>query len=121
MFRVALAIFVLATTAFWPSSAAPAAVKLTGDATFFEPGLGACGAFSSPNDLIVALSPSDYAGGSHCFRHILVNWQGRTVDATVVDLCPSCNPGSIDLSPAAFQQLASLNAGRLTGVNWNFE
>ncbi|CAL1698873.1 unnamed protein product [Somion occarium] len=97
------------------------AVAFTGDATFFDPGLGACGAINNANDFIVALSPSEYAGGAHCFQRIFVTYQGRSVDATVVDLCPGCGPGSIDLSPAAFSQLASLDVGRIHGVNWNFE
>ena len=46
--------------------------------------------------------------------------QGKFVDATVVDLCPGCASGSIDLSPGAFQQLASLDAGRIQ-VTWDFE
>jgi hypothetical protein len=45
--------------------------------------------------------------------------QGRTVQATVEDTCPGCGQGSIDLTPAAFQQLASLDAGRIQ-VTWNF-
>ena len=46
--------------------------------------------------------------------------QGQFVDATVVDLCPGCASGSIDLSTGAFEQLAPLSAGRLQ-VSWDFE
>ncbi len=46
--------------------------------------------------------------------------QGQWVDATIGDLCPGCSSGSIDLSPSAFQQLASLDAGRIQ-VSWDFE
>ena len=44
---------------------------------------------------------------------------GKSVDATVVDLCPDCASGSIDLSPGAFNQLASPDTGRIH-VDWNF-
>ncbi|KAI0356135.1 hypothetical protein OH77DRAFT_1423728 [Trametes cingulata] len=95
----------------------------TGDATYYTPdnNFGACGARSQNSDLVVALSADQYAGGSNCFRHIGVNYQGKFVDATVVDLCPGCGSGSIDLSPAAFEELAPLSVGRLHGVTWNFE
>ncbi|KAK7685464.1 hypothetical protein QCA50_011328 [Cerrena zonata] len=92
----------------------------TGDATFFFPGLGACGQTNTAADFIVALSPSEYAGGAHCFQRISASFNGRSVIATVVDLCPGCGPGSIDLSPAAFSQLADLSVGRIHGVTWNF-
>ena len=42
------------------------------------------------------------------------------VDATVVDLCPSCEGYHIDLSPGAFTQLASQDTG-LIQVYWNWE
>lgn len=46
--------------------------------------------------------------------------QDRFVDATVVDLCPGCASGSIDLSPVTFEQLATLDAGRIQ-VSWDYE
>ncbi|KAI0640559.1 RlpA-like double-psi beta-barrel-protein domain-containing protein-containing protein [Trametes meyenii] len=92
----------------------------TGDATFFFPGLGACGRTNKNSDLIVALNPVEYAKGANCFRNIDVHYKGKSVRATVVDLCPSCADGSIDLSPAAFDKLAPESVGRLHGVQWNF-
>ncbi|KAG9217804.1 hypothetical protein CCMSSC00406_0005174 [Pleurotus cornucopiae] len=91
-----------------------------GYSTFFAPGLGACGAVSQPTDLIVALSPAQFAGGANCFRHIGINYGGKFIDATVVDLCPGCAGDSIDLSPSAFQALENPDVGRIQ-VNWNFE
>ena len=43
---------------------------------------------------------------------------GNKVTVTVVDTCPGCAPGSVDLSPTAFQQLASLDVGRIHGISW---
>ncbi|KAK7685468.1 hypothetical protein QCA50_011332 [Cerrena zonata] len=96
------------------------AAAFSGDATWFHTGLGACGRHNVDSDHIVALSPAQYANGAHCGQRITVHANGKTVDATVVDLCPSCASGSIDLSPSAFQQLANLDVGRLHNVNWNF-
>ncbi|KZT20523.1 hypothetical protein NEOLEDRAFT_1122554, partial [Neolentinus lepideus HHB14362 ss-1] len=89
-------------------------------ATYFYPGQGACGAVSKSSDLIVALSTAQYNGGSHCYQHIGVHYNGQFVDATVVDECPGCGPNDIDLSPAAFQRLASLDQGRIQ-VTWDYE
>ena len=43
---------------------------------------------------------------------------GKSVTVTVADTCPGCAPGSVDLTPTAFQQLAPLSVGRLHGVSW---
>ncbi|KJA24893.1 hypothetical protein HYPSUDRAFT_453275 [Hypholoma sublateritium FD-334 SS-4] len=91
----------------------------SGGATWFNTGLGACGAFSNNGDNIVALSPVDYAAGLHCFKKINVHHQGKTVTATIVDLCPSCGKSAIDLSQAAFQTLASLDLGMIE-VTWEY-
>ena len=45
--------------------------------------------------------------------------QGRSVDATVMDLCVACVSGDIDLTEGAFQQLTSLDAGRIIAT-WDF-
>ena len=54
-----------------------------------------------------------------CGRQMVVTGpDGRSVTVTVVDTCPGCLPGSVDLTPTAFQQLASLDVGRLHGITW---
>ncbi|KAK0457326.1 RlpA-like double-psi beta-barrel-protein domain-containing protein-containing protein [Desarmillaria tabescens] len=94
----------------------------TGPATFYDPNglIGACGNPLQNSDLIVALSISQYAGGAHCGTQISVSYAGNSVSATVADECPTCAGDGIDLSPAAFQQLASLDAGEIQ-VTWDFE
>ncbi|KAF8181052.1 RlpA-like double-psi beta-barrel-protein domain-containing protein-containing protein [Pholiota molesta] len=98
---------------------AQVAYAFSGDATWYNTGLGSCGVTNSDSDFVVALSTADAANGQHCGQQIQVQYQGRTVQATVEDTCPGCSQGSIDLTPAAFQQLASLDAGRIQ-VTWNF-
>lgn len=98
--------------------------------------LGNCGAQSQDSDFIVALSTAEYNNGAHCWQHIKVSCRsqpscnknslihlgyldgGKTIDATVVDSCPGCSQYSIDLSPGAFQALASLDAGRIPVTWW---
>ncbi|TFK36607.1 RlpA-like double-psi beta-barrel-protein domain-containing protein-containing protein, partial [Crucibulum laeve] len=89
-------------------------------ATYFYPGLGACGFTNGNNDFIAALSSAKYqAEGNFCSRAIRVNYNGRSVVATVVDKCPGCGYDDVDLSPAAFSALANLTLGRIP-VEWDF-
>ncbi|KAI4518372.1 hypothetical protein K523DRAFT_365690 [Schizophyllum commune Tattone D] len=81
---------------------------------------GACGAYSKNSDPVVALPYSVWNNGAHCWQHIGIWYGNKWVDATVVDLCPSCEGYHIDLSPGAFTQLASQDTG-LIQVYWNWE
>ncbi|EIN05439.1 hypothetical protein PUNSTDRAFT_137553 [Punctularia strigosozonata HHB-11173 SS5] len=53
--------------------------------TFFEPGIGACGATSGPKDLVAALNRDQWAKGAHCFQNITITALGQTVTAEIVD------------------------------------
>ncbi|KAI1348211.1 riboflavine-aldehyde-forming enzyme [Xylaria sp. FL0043] len=93
------------------------ALALSGDMTYYYPGLGACGGTNGNNDAVVALSPGDYNG--KCGKTIKIHRNGKTASAKVVDKCPGCGGGSIDVSPAVFQSLANLDQGRVH-VDWEF-
>ncbi|KAF8880754.1 riboflavine-aldehyde-forming enzyme [Infundibulicybe gibba] len=90
-----------------------------GEATFFAPGLGACGQRNTGNDLIVALNSAQYGNGGNCNKNIRVNYKGKSVTVKVVDKCPGCGINGIDLSPAAFDRLEKRSVGRIQ-VDWNF-
>lgn len=100
---------------------APAAdtalASYSGDMTFFYPGLGACGQNNNNNDAVAAVSPGVYASGGACGKTATIHYNGKSTTVKVVDLCPSCATGSIDVSPSAFQKLADLSAGRVH-VTW---
>ncbi|BGP46057.1 hypothetical protein JCM10450v2_001897 [Rhodotorula kratochvilovae] len=57
----------------------------SGRATFFAPGLGACGTYSSASDYIVAMNVGQYgdlgAVSSWCFKTISISYGGKTVNA----------------------------------------
>ena len=81
---------------------------------------GACGDLHSDSDFIAALDYRTYGDSGvkspYCGQKIRVSWQGKSVDVTVADDCPSCSgPSSVDLSVAAFQALAPLDVGDLSG------
>ncbi|KAI1200307.1 RlpA-like double-psi beta-barrel-protein domain-containing protein-containing protein [Nemania serpens] len=98
--------------------AARSSQAFTGDITYYQPGLGACGETSADSDAVVAMSPSQYDGS--CGKTITITKGGKTARARVVDKCPACASGSIDVSSTVFQSLADLSVGRTT-VHWKFD
>ncbi|KAI0965462.1 RlpA-like double-psi beta-barrel-protein domain-containing protein-containing protein [Xylaria arbuscula] len=90
----------------------------TGDITYYQPGLGACGETSTDSEAVVALSTSQYDG--NCGKTMTITKDGKTATAKVVDKCMSCASGSIDVSSTVFQSLVDLSVGRTT-VTWSFD
>ncbi|KAI5926191.1 riboflavine-aldehyde-forming enzyme [Camillea tinctor] len=93
------------------------AAAYAGDMTYYYPGLGSCGNTNGNGDPVVALSPLEHAGS--CGRMINIHYAGHTTSAIVVDTCPGCASGSIDVSPTVFNQLSDPAAGRVQ-VTWEF-
>lgn len=94
-----------------------AAASYSGQMTYFYPGLGACGETNSNTDAVAAVSSAVYASGGGCNKVATIHYNGKSTTARVVDLCPSCATGSIDVSPTVFQALSDLSAGRID-VTW---
>ncbi|KAG8760567.1 hypothetical protein FRC11_000242 [Ceratobasidium sp. 423] len=103
----------------------------TGQATYYDTGLGSCGITSTNSDYIVAVSHllydgfNGYTGGDPnsnpiCGKKIKANYQGKSVTVTVVDRCTGCALRDLDFSPTAFTQLADQSLGRLDGMTWSF-
>jgi expansin (peptidoglycan-binding protein) len=61
--------------------------------------------------LFVALSPKEYAGAAPCGSYLEVKGPNGSVRVKVIDQCPECKPGHIDLSEQAFAKLAPLPKG----------
>lgn len=95
---------------------------IKGKATYYEPngGTGACGKRLQNSDMIVALSADRYDNGAHCHKKLWARYNGKKIAVTVEDLCPGCAKSSLDLSRAAFQQLANLEEG-VFDVEWWFD
>lgn len=96
----------------------------TGDITYYEAGLGACGITSNgETDLIVAL-PHDFMGtqsngNPYCGKSLTISKGGKTVVATVADKCMGCVGRDLDLSNAAFTALGvDFAVGRTTADWW---
>jgi expansin (peptidoglycan-binding protein) len=86
---------------------------VSGTATHYVlAGLPNCSYPSPPaNNLFVALSPSEYDGAAACGGYLTVTGPDGSVTVQVIDQCPECAAGHIDLSEAAFAELAPLGAG----------
>ncbi|PWN46883.1 hypothetical protein IE53DRAFT_365088 [Violaceomyces palustris] len=101
----------------------------SGQGTFFTPGLGACGETDDEGSMIVAVSDDIFSKYNRngnpnlntlCNAQIRIHYKGKTVLVRATDCCPTCNPTSLDLSPAAFNQLESPDVGVLRGMTWEF-
>ncbi|CAG8903005.1 unnamed protein product [Penicillium salamii] len=53
-----------------------------------------------------------------CGKTVTITYNGQTATGTVVDKCMGCDDTSIDLSRHLFGELASMDAGRVSGAKW---
>ena len=90
-----------------------------GVATYYAAtGDGACGFGPSPNDLnVAAMDQPEWNGSAVCGECVAVTGPKGSVTVRIVDLCPECEPGHLDLSQQAFAQIADVSAGRVS-ITW---
>lgn len=77
---------------------------------------------SSDSDFIVALNSPQYGGGypgPNCFKQIQISANGKTATATIMDQCPGCGYGDLDMSPALFNHFADPSVG-VFQMSWDF-
>ena len=81
---------------------------------FYDPGqaAGSCGLGPfPPGGWYASLPPRRYDSGRACGSYLDVRGPAGLVRAEVVDLCPDCAAGTVDLSRAAFARIADLSSG----------
>jgi expansin len=94
----------------------------SGEATYYDfaDGSGNCSFPATPDDLMVgAMNHTDYADSAACGACVRIDGPSGSVDVRIVDRCPECAPGDVDLSPEAFTQIAELSAGRVD-ISWSY-
>ena len=98
--------------------ASPAAE--TGDATYYDAdGTGNCSFDASSDFHVAAMNKADYGNADWCGACIQVDGPNNTHTVVrVVDSCPGCAKGDLDLSQTAFKELSPLSAGRIS-VTWH--
>ncbi|ORZ12073.1 RlpA-like double-psi beta-barrel-protein domain-containing protein-containing protein, partial [Lobosporangium transversale] len=78
---------------------------------------------NSVYDMIAALNKPDFGSFTYasqspaCGQCLIVRGPKGTVEVQVVDMCPGCKSGSLDLSPGAFARIADIDAGRVP-ISW---
>jgi expansin (peptidoglycan-binding protein) len=79
-----------------------------GKATFYDlGGLGNCSFTGAPDDdLYVALGNAEYSSAAACGSYLDVTGPKGSVRVKVVDRCPECEEGHLDLSRTAFKRIA---------------
>ncbi|KAH9029093.1 RlpA-like double-psi beta-barrel-protein domain-containing protein-containing protein, partial [Lactarius pseudohatsudake] len=92
--------------------------------TFYDidVGITACGGRYAASAFVVALNGAMYGDGypgPHCGDQIVITCNGKTATATIVDKCPGCPYGGLDLTRGLFGFFADLGVGVLQGT-WEF-
>jgi expansin (peptidoglycan-binding protein) len=101
------------------SGGVPIGEVQNGEATYYAAtGAGACMFDASPNDLLVAaMNAPEWNGSAVCGECVAVTGPSGKVAVRIVDLCPECKPGQLDLSKEAFAAIADVSAGRVN-ISW---
>jgi expansin (peptidoglycan-binding protein) len=116
------AVIIPAAAVITPAAASATAVtdvaagaRTSGEATHYELAAGGMGNCSYPSppasQLYVALPPPEYGAAAACGSYVQVTGPDGSVTVEVIDQCPECQAGHIDLSEQAFARIAPLNAG----------
>lgn len=96
----------------------------SGDITYYDTATTAsnpssCGTTNDGLTELVLALPHGIMTDSDCGKSVTINYNGVSKTGTVVDKCMGCDNNSIDLSRAFFEAVAgSLDAGRISGVEW---
>ncbi|WP_224244505.1 expansin EXLX1 family cellulose-binding protein [Hyalangium gracile] len=87
-----------------------------GIATWYDAtGAGHCGYDASPNDMdVAAMNAPEFSNSAVCGSCAEVEGPQGTVRVRIVDSCPECASGHLDLSKQAFAKIAPINDGRVT-------
>jgi expansin (peptidoglycan-binding protein) len=95
------------------------ATVFTGQATYYNAdGTGSCGFPPSTDFMVAAMNHVQYQK-SMCGMCVAVTGPQGMVTVRIVDLCPACKSGDLDLSETAFSMISPLAAGRVA-ISWSF-
>jgi expansin (peptidoglycan-binding protein) len=67
--------------------------------------------------MVAAMNADEYENAALCGAYVSVSGPKGAVTVRIVDLCPECRSGHLDLSREAFAQIADLPLGRVP-VAW---
>ncbi len=85
---------------------------------YYATGEGNCMFDPSPQDLLVAaMNAPEYDHAAWCGAYVFVQGPKGSVTVRIVDQCPECLAGHLDLSREAFSQIADLPLG-VVDIQW---
>lgn len=85
---------------------------------YYASGDGSCMFGPSPTDLMVtALNAEEYQTAAWCGAYVRASGPKGTITVRIVDLCPECKAGHLDLSEQAFAKIADPVQGRVS-ITW---
>jgi expansin len=92
-----------------------------GEGTYYDAdGSGNCSFDATPTDVLVgAMNAIDYAGSASCGTCIALQGPKGAIRVRIVDQCPECKKGDVDLHPGAFDQIADHKDGRVA-ISWTY-
>jgi hypothetical protein len=94
--------------------------RTTGDFTYYNTGLGACGWVNYDSDLVAAVGHGLFDRERPCGRTARIHYNSKSLVVNIVDRCGGCADTALDLSPTAFRKLVgTLGPGRVQGT-WEF-
>ncbi|KAI8579550.1 hypothetical protein K450DRAFT_271859 [Umbelopsis ramanniana AG] len=104
--------------------AAPAASiqrrsQYSGDGTYYSVGLGSCGKTNEDSEMVAALNAPQMGKNKYCGKSAKVKGPNGSVTVKIVDTCPECDSGSLDLSPSAFKKIGDMSDGRIS-ISWEW-
>lgn len=93
-------------------------------------GFGACGTELHDSDMIVALAKDAWGASTYdvmtgaatnpwCGQKINIDYNGNSIQATIMDLCPGCSGHDIDLSLSAWKALTGLDEKTRLKASWS--
>ncbi|KAE8542096.1 hypothetical protein D1P53_001577 [Cryptococcus gattii VGV] len=125
--KIFVALFAATAVLAAPIESAEKRATYSGQATYYSPsvGTGACGWQNTDQELVVALNAPqwDSTANHGCGQMVTItnSQNGQQQQAKIVDMCPGCAEGSLDMSPTLFGALNNnnLDAG-VFPISWDF-
>ncbi|KAI5359917.1 putative RlpA-like domain superfamily protein [Septoria linicola] len=102
----------------------------TGDLTWYDVGMGACGKTNVASDPVIAIPEAifdSYSTGNPntnplCGKTITITGKdGSKFTGIVVDRCPGCTVNDLDLSQDFFNKVTNNGDGRVGDMEWCFD
>ncbi|KAI9472145.1 MAG: RlpA-like double-psi beta-barrel-protein domain-containing protein-containing protein [Benjaminiella poitrasii] len=104
-------------------------LSMLGTGTYYDvaAGYGSCGKMNSNDDMVVAVNYLQMENGAnpnknpHCDKSVkIIGKTGKAVVARIVDTCPGCSSGSLDMSSALFEKVCGDLALGVCQIRWDF-